>query len=313
MTPIYSSNLSHALHHTFFEPTDFGADEVKATLLIVHGMCEHSGRYVEFAQFLASKGIAVLTYDHLGHGKTAKSADEFGFFDTEHPVPCLLKDTIIMATALKQRYPKQSHPNLPHFIMGHSMGSFIVRNVLKHHSHDFAGAILMGTADKEFLVTPLLPVFSLLNRLAPHQASSFGANTMNGILNSKLKEDKLTSKFAWISENEDSVKEYEADPLCGFDFTNNGYFALLSLIKNGVNAPFYKNIATDFPMMIVSGKDDPVGNMSKGIENLVKGLNKQGFSKVQKTVYPNMRHEPLHELDKNVVYKDIANWLLSKC
>ncbi len=303
MTPIYSTNQTHTLHHNFYQPEN----EVKATLLIVHGMSEHSGRYAEFAQYLATQGIAVLTYDHLGHGKTAKSAEEFGFFDKKFPMQTLLKDTVLMADTLKSKCP-----NVPHFIMGHSMGSFIVRNVLKYHSHDFTGAILMGTADKEMLAKPLLPVFSLLNRVAPYKSSSFGANTVNKILNSKLKDNQIKSKFAWISASEDNIKEYENDPLCGFDFTNNGYFGLLSLIKQGVNAPFYHNIATDFPMMIVSGKDDPVGNMSKGIDNLVNDLTNHGFSNIQKTLYPNMRHELLGELDKQVVFNDISQWILNK-
>ncbi len=130
MSPIYSTNKTHTIHHTFFQPQG----EVKATLLVLHGMCEHSGRYAEFAEYLAKQGIAVLTYDHLGHGKTAKSAKELGFFDKEYPMQTLLKDTVMMADVLKSKYA-----DVPHFIMGHSMGSFIVRNVLKYHSHDFAG------------------------------------------------------------------------------------------------------------------------------------------------------------------------------
>ncbi len=100
--------------------------------------------------------------------------------------------------------------------------------------------------------------------------------------------------------------------MCGFDFTNNGYFTLLSLIKHGINAPYYKNIATDFPMMIVSGKNDPVGNMSKGIDNLVQRLKQNGFSDIYKVLYPNMRHELLNEADKKVVFSDISHWILAK-
>ncbi|MBS9780667.1 MAG: lysophospholipase [Moraxellaceae bacterium] len=305
MTPIYSTNQTHTLHHNFYYPKN--KKEVKATLLIVHGMAEHSGRYAEFAEYLATQGIAVLTYDHLGHGKTAKSSEEFGFFDKKFPMQTLLQDTVLMADILKSKYP-----NVSHFIMGHSMGSFIVRNVLKYHSHDFTGAILMGTADKDRLVEFLLPVFKLLNNFKPFQASSFGANTVNKILNSKLKDNQIKSKFAWVSANEDNITAYENDPLCGFDFTNNGYFGLLSLIKQGVNTPFYNNIATDFPMMIISGKDDPVGNMGKGIDNLANDLTKHGFNNIQKTLYPNMRHELLGELDKQVVFNDISQWILNK-
>ena len=61
---ILSSNQIHRLHHAFFVPQG----EIKATLLIVHGMSEHGGRYAKFAQFLADNGVLVATYDQLGHG-----------------------------------------------------------------------------------------------------------------------------------------------------------------------------------------------------------------------------------------------------
>nr|WP_261871115.1 lysophospholipase [Psychrobacter sp. JCM 18901] len=64
---------------TFFEPSRKDV-EISATLLIVHGMAEHSGRYSDFAQFLADNGIAVATYDHLGHGQTIKTEADLGFF-----------------------------------------------------------------------------------------------------------------------------------------------------------------------------------------------------------------------------------------
>lgn len=93
---ITSSDNTHYLHHTFFDPSD-NTTPITATLLIVHGMAEHSGRYAELAQFLADNGIAVATYDQLGHGQTVKSANDLGFFAEEHPVQSLLKDVIIMA------------------------------------------------------------------------------------------------------------------------------------------------------------------------------------------------------------------------
>ena len=92
---------------------------------------------------MADHGIAVATYDHLGHGKTVKTQADLGFFADEHPMQSLLKDVIVMADQLQAR-----HPEVPHFVMGHSMGSFIVRNVLKHHAHRFAGAILIFVISK---------------------------------------------------------------------------------------------------------------------------------------------------------------------
>ena len=298
---ITSSDNTHYLHHTFFEPKD---NLPKATLLIVHGMCEHSGRYADFAQFLANQGIAVATYDQLGHGKTVKTPDELGFFGIEHPVQSLLKDVIIMADALKAR-----HPNVPHFILGQSMGSFIVRTVLKHHAQDFKGAILMGTADASPLTKLLLPLNKILAKTAPKKRNTVFAELMNKLLNSKLDTRISNSDFAWLSENTDNIKAYEADPLTGFSFTNNGFLTLLTLMQAGLHKSWASTVSKDFPMLFVSGNNDPVGNMGQGVRHVVRKLQKQGFKNVNTRLYPNMRHEPLHEQHHNVVYRDILHWL----
>lgn len=297
---ILSSDQVHTLNHTFYEPKN----TPKATLLIVHGMAEHSGRYSEFAQFLADNDIAVLTYDQLGHGRSISNSDDLGFFNQKHPVQTLLKDVIIMANTLKRHYP-----DVPHFIMGHSMGSFIVRNVLQVHNHDFAGAILMGTSDANPLIKGLLPIVGALNKVQPKRTNALFAKTMNKILNAKLKEKLPSSMHAWVTRNPEALASYESDPLCGFDFTNNGYFGLLNLMDTGLCKDWAATIEHDFPMLFVSGENDPIGNMGKGIRSLTKRLKKQGFNQVEQCLYPLMRHEPLHEVDNKHVYHDILAWL----
>lgn len=303
---ITSSDNTHYLHHTFFDPTatGFEPNDVKATLLIVHGMAEHSGRYTYFAQFLADNGIAVATYDQLGHGQTIKSTDELGFFGHEHPLQSLLKDVIIMADALKAR-----HPDVPHFVMGHSMGSFIVRTVLKHHSQNFAGAILMGTSDANPLVKLVLPLNKILAKAAPKKPNKIFADTMNKVLNSKLNNRISSSEFAWLSEDTSNIEVYEADPLAGFTFTNNGFLTLFTLMQTGLHKGWASTISKGFPMLFVSGENDPIGNMGRGIRKIVRRLKKQGFSNADVRLYPNMRHEPLHEQHHSAVYRDILHWL----
>ena len=302
---ITSSDNTHYLHHTFFEPSNSDT-AISATLLIVHGMAEHSGRYAEFAQFLADHGIAVATYDQLGHGKTVKSAKDLGFFGHEHPVQSLLKDVIVMADSLKVR-----HPTVPHFVMGHSMGSFIVRNVLKHHARNFSGAILMGTADTNPLTKILLPVNKLLSKVAPKKPNTLIANTMNKVLNSKLNNRTSSSEFAWLSENAAAVEAYEADPLNGFAFTNNGFMTLFTLMEAGLKKDWAATIARDFPMLLVSGENDPIGDMGRGIRKIANRLDKQHFDHISVQLYPHMRHEPLHEKNKEQVYQDILDWINS--
>lgn len=307
-TPIRSSDTLHDLHHTFFDPQAFDPNaQVKATLLVLHGMAEHSGRYVEFAEYLAKQGIAVATYDHLGHGQTANSVAELGFIRHKYPTQAVLQDVIIMANALKQR-----HPNVPHFIMGHSMGSFITRNVLQHHASQFAGAILSGTADKDPSIKPLIPMFTGLNKVLPKQRAPWAAAAMITVLGVKLKtkvKTKQASVFAWLSDNPDNVAAYEADERCGFVFTHNAFLALFELMDVALNKAWYANLSADFPMLVISGENDPVGNMSKGINKLVKRLTKKGYQQIKLHLYPQMRHEPLNESNNLQVYEDVATWL----
>lgn len=301
---ILSSNHIHHLHHTFFIPTG----EIRATLLIVHGMSEHGGRYTDFAQFLADNGVLVATYDQLGHGKTVKDKYELGFFDEKHPVQALCKDVIIMAEKLKEK-AKSLGVQVPHFIMGHSMGSFLVRTVLTHHANSFAGAILMGTANSFGIIHNLsLNSLGLLNLLNPKKPNTHFAYLFNHYLLNKIRSPVSASIFAWLSENTQSIKTFEADPLCGFVFSNNGFLTLHILLKKACLPAWYQHTPKDFGVLLVSGKDDPVGNMGQDIEYLHKQLLHANIT-TDKLLYPNMRHEPLHETNADMVYHDILSWL----
>lgn len=301
---ILSSNQIHRLHHTFFVPTG----EIRATLLIVHGMSEHSGRYAKFAQFLADNGILVATYDQLGHGKTVKDKYELGFFDEKHPVQALCKDVIIMADKLKEK-ARILGVKVPHFIMGHSMGSFVVRTVLTHHATSFAGTILMGTAHGFGLLNRLsLATLGVMNFLNAKRPNVHFANLLNHYLLGQIRSPISASPFAWLSENTDNIRSFEADPLCGFVFSNNGFVALQALIKKATLPTWYAHTPKDFKILLVSGKDDPVGRMGQDIDVLHRELQKAGQN-VSTKLYANMRHEPLHETNKHNVYQDIWHWL----
>lgn len=303
---ILSSNQIHRLHHTFFIPKG----DIKATLLIAHGMSEHSGRYADFAKFLADNGILVATYDQLGHGKTVKDKYELGFFDEKHPVQALCKDVIIMADKLKEKAHTLG-ASVPHFIMGHSMGSFLVRTVLTHHATSFAGAILMGTANSFGILGTLgLNSFGILNRLHAKKPNPSFAYLLNHYLLNKLRSPVSASMFAWLSENTDNLKAFEADPLCGFVFSNNGFLTLHILLKKACHPTWHRHTPQGFNVLLMSGKDDPVGNMGQDIETLHKQLINANIT-TQKILYPNMRHEPLHEQNKHNVYQDILTWLQS--
>lgn len=303
--PILSSNGIHRLHHSFFIPKG----EIKASLLIVHGMSEHSGRYADFAKFLADNGVLVLTYDQLGHGQTVKDKYELGFIDEKHPVQALCKDVIIMADKLKEKARTLTDRPIPHYIMGHSMGSFVVRTVLTHHATSFGGAILMGTGNSFGLMNRLaLTALGAMNYVNPKRPNIRFATLLNQYLLSQIRSPISASPFAWLSENTDSIKTFEADPLCGFAFSNNGFVALQALIKKATTPAWHAHISSSFRLLLISGKDDPVGRMGQDVEDLHGELIQAGKYATCR-LYPNMRHEPLHETAKEGVYHDILSWL----
>ena len=112
----------------------------KAVLQITHGMQEYIGRYTEFAQFLAGKGIAAVGHDHLGHGDSVASPSEYGYFTDSRPSDTLIKD---MHTVRKQI--QKEYKDLPYFMLGHSMGSYMLRKYITKYPKHLSGAVIVGT------------------------------------------------------------------------------------------------------------------------------------------------------------------------
>ncbi|WP_412850752.1 alpha/beta fold hydrolase [Chryseobacterium sp. PMSZPI] len=293
----------HEIYYTFYQPE---TGVVKATVLILHGMQEHSGRYADFAKFLVHQGFAVLTYDHLGHGKTAKNKGERGFFALNNPEKQMINTAKSMTAILEKNYPE-----VPHFIIGHSMGSFTTRCLLRKQSSRFRGAVIIGTGGYSQLIGPAKGLLAFLSSLSPQSHSEMINNLFGKICNSHFKDEEDDHGLNWLSVNKDNRKAFMQDELCGAPFTNNGFYTLFSLMETATARDWAKSISKDFPLMFVSGADDPVGDFSKGVQSTVDNLQTDGFQNVQMNLYQGMRHEILNEDIKEQVYDDIIKWLNS--
>ena len=124
--------------------------EIIGIFQIVHGMQEHVNRYDDFARFLADNGFLVVAADLLGHGRTASSSENLGYFG-EGDVPTILVRDVHRLKKIIQ----EQNLGKPYFIMGHSMGSFILRKYLAMYKKGIDGAIIAGTATKPALKTTL--------------------------------------------------------------------------------------------------------------------------------------------------------------
>ncbi len=279
-------------------------EQIKGTILVLHGMQEHSGRYENFAVFMAEKGYAVLSYDHLGHGRTAKTEEEFGFFATENSVQTVIDNADKMADFLHQKYD-----GIPHFLLGHSMGSFIARCLLGQSSQKFQGAMIVGTGDKTKIATFSKNILWVFNSCAPKKKNKYANRFFLKVNNAKFKHENKKDKTHWISLSKKNRFELVNDELNGIHLSNNGFYTVLSLQNKATKKKWAKNIPLDFPLLFVSGADDPIGNFGKGVEKVVKKLKKKNFTNVELNLYPKMRHEILNEDIKEEVYQDILKWI----
>jgi alpha-beta hydrolase superfamily lysophospholipase len=290
-----------SLQHTLFQPQN---QPVKGSILILHGMMEHRRRYVSFARYLSERGFAVMTYDHLGHGHTAKQPDDLGFFQLKNPAEQLVSDAEQMAHYLEKLFP-----TVPHFLLGHSMGSFVARCLLQRAGSRFDGAVIMGTGDKIGGAKLGRALLGMLNQVAPKYRSHLINSSFRWMNNRHFKREEPNDGTNWLSVDKENRASFLQDPLCGIDFTNNGFYTLLSLVVQATGKGWAKPIPKHLPMFFVSGEEDPIGNFGQGVNKTVQDLQQEGFKNITMKLYPGMRHEILNEGIKQQVYQDIKHWL----
>lgn len=270
--------------------------EPKAVLQIVHGMCEHIARYDEFAVSLAKRGVLVVGHSHLGHGLTAKTEDELGWFGEPDGNALLIDDIHTL------REDTQS-PVIPYYILGHSMGSFLTRQYLGVHGEGLAGAIIMGTAD---IPVPVLKAGQFLCRII---AAGKGWHHRSALVSAMVTDGyKRKYGLGWLSNNEESNLAYKADPRCGFRFTLNGFYNLFLGLDRASRTEAAGQIPKDYPILFTAGAEDPVGANGKGVRAVYSRYRKPG-AQARIRLYPGDRHEILNELDREQVFEDIYNWM----
>lgn len=276
--------------------------EYKGIVQLVHGMQEHIGRYVEFANVLADCGYIVVGHDHLGHGNTVKNEDEFGHFADKEGWNRLVDDIHILQNQIQKEYPE-----LPYIIMGHSMGSLLVRTYITKYKDNISGVIISGTSgQKNGLVAGMLLTKLIMLFRGKKYKSNLLEYLVTGSFNKKFKPNR--TKADWTTRDYEQVDKYAKDPKCGHNFTTSAYYDLLS-------GTYYlskqKNInkTINVPILIFSGDKDPVGENSKGVIRVYNMLEKAGLDNIKIRLFKDGRHEMLNEINKDEVYYFILDWL----
>lgn len=272
----------------------------KAIIQLSHGMAEHIGRYEAFGKFLAGKGYIVYGNDHRGHGQTGLKQGLLGFFAKEHGFIKVVDDLKVITEHIKEK-----HPNLPFFLFGHSMGSFIARNYIQSDSNQLDGLILSGTG---FYPSAMIKSAKQVAKQMPAKKPSefmnklvFGNNNQRIIPNH--------TPFDWLSRDEKEVTKYIEDPLSGFVPTGQFFVDLFNGIEMMQNPKRNALIRKDLPILFLSGDHDPIGNYSRGVWKAANLYNKLGLTNISVLLFEEARHELLHEINRDEVFAIIDKWL----
>lgn len=278
--------------------------DVRGVLQISHGMMDYIGRYDEFARYMAERGIVVYGHDHLGHGLTAGSADDLGFFADQRGDVCLIKDLHRI-----RRKASADYGGLPYFMLGHSMGSFFVRKYLTIHGEGLAGALIVGTGGQPLLLAAIGRRLSWA--IAALRGNRYPSKLLHQLVlgNFNLRFQPAKTPFDWLSSEEQLVEAYGKDPLTQFHFSAKAYYDFFTIIESLYNKKNLERMPKQLPCIFLSGAKDPVGDFSKGVKRAYHQFQKAGMENLQLHLYENGRHEVLNERNRQEVYADIWNWM----
>ena len=291
---ILSSDKKNTLCCVIYEPRS-----PRAVVQIVHGMSEHMGRYDMCARYLAAGGCVVVGADLIGHGRTAPSEKEYGHFD-DYSV--LVEDQKLLLEKMRKKYR-----SLPYVIMGHSMGSFIVRSFIMRHGSDIDGAVISSTSGKFRNIGFGIKLASLIAKTrGPYHVSKLLGQISLG---SYRKAFPGPTGFEWLSQDPTVIKAYQADRMCGFLFTSAAFRELYKLIKEVTQDGWTDSVPLALPILVMGGTDDPFGDFGKGPSECFGALEDHECSDLSIKLYPGDRHEILNEPDKEIVWKDVLDWV----
>ncbi|AXI09945.1 alpha/beta fold hydrolase [Oceanobacillus sp. 143] len=272
----------------------------KAIIQLSHGMAEHINRYEDFARFLVEKEIIVYGNDHRGHGKTGEKQGLLGYFSDNDGFFKAVRDLQAISMKIKQVYP-----DVPIFLFGHSMGSFLVRNYIQTYSRHIDAVILSGTGYFPAITTTVGK--SIASIMPPREPSRFMNNLAFGHYNKKIKPKK--TDFDWLSNDGEVVQQYIQDPFSGYIPTARFFYDLMTGLNHMQNKRRNRYIRKDLPLLIISGDADPVGNYGKGVWRTAHLYKKAGLRNITTMQLPSARHEILNEVNKAEIYLLLYQWI----
>lgn len=282
--------------------------KIRALLQVTHGMTEHMGRYEQLAEALCSQGVAVAGFDLRGHGKNdgnpnVASCGEGGWAAS-------IEDMRLFFELLGGRFPK-----CPHYMLGFSLGSFLLREYLTRYpaEGELSGAIIAGTGHQPRWI------LSVIMFVIKEQIAKVGFDQTNDLVrrfsfetyNKDFKPNRTAAD--WLCSDNAQLDRYLADPLVRKDISAGLFYELLGSMKRTAGSHEYDGWDTGLPILFLSGENDPVGNVGLAVHTISKRMKKSGMENVTVRLFEDARHDLFHEESSGVAEKVrqcICQWLL---
>ena len=298
---IPSTDGKNKLHVVIWEPNI----QVIGVVQISHGMVEYIKRYDEFARYLNQYGILVVGNDHLSHGETAKTDDDWGYFCSDN-----MSETVVEDLYKITCFAKKNYPDVPYFLFGHSMGSFMARRYIMTYGNELDGVIISGTGNQSGSVLKAGKIMVSLTKL--FKGDRYRSRMLKNMFFSKFNAriPNVRTSNDWLTKDEAIVDKYNADKYCTYSFTVNGYRTLLEVLSFIQNENNIEKIPKNLPVFLIAGEEDPVGNYGKAVKNVYEIYEQAGIEDISIKLYKDDRHELINETDKEDIYEDIRGWMV---
>lgn len=268
------------------------AAEYKGVVQLIHGFGEHARRYLHMISAFVDAGYIVACDDHVGHGKTALENNTWGDWG-DQGWHTMMEDEHTLTGIVKDKYP-----DLPYFLFGHSMGSFIVKDYITKYADELNGVTLCGTAgDFPGAEEGAKDLKDLIDAGKGDESDPQIAVALMGWMNERCGEVKIGNE--WICADPFVQYDHANDPFDAFTrpTTNRSMYYFVEMLQNLKGKEWAEKVPKDLPMNIISGDQDPVGLYGKGVEQIYDALKETGH-RAQVKLYEGYRHE-IHN------YKDI--------
>ena len=294
-----SSDGKNTIHAELFIPSQ---KEIRGVVQLSHGMIDYVGRYGNLAEALTGAGFVLAGNDHLGHGESVNTPEDYGFFASKNGYSYVIDDLKKMNDLIREEYK-----GLPIVLLGHSMGSFLARLYAEKYTESIDALIIHGTAGPN----PALPfgraIIKIMKLVRNEKSrSKFVSSLAEGGYNKGF--DKSEGEGAWLTREPSMVADRPTNPKTNFIFTISGYGDLFYMLGAVNSKNWFEKFPKSLPTLVVSGENDPVGNFGKGVRYVYDNLKKFGADADLK-LYEGARHELFNETNREEVFADLVAWI----